>query len=162
MNRSRACAVVLFALTGTASALGAGPESLTLMGLRLSMTPEAVQAVLAPQSERISWRSGPCPEAAQWHCLAGLRAVLPDGTINVVFRAGRVWQVRLGVRGRGEEDRDLVRAAAVAHYGAPDLDQPAWCRPDGAGGHCRADAPSLVFKPAVGAAGELVLTGPAE
>jgi hypothetical protein len=69
--------------------------------------------------------------------------------------AGTLW-----VRGRGEEDRELVRDAAVAHYGAPDLDQPAWCRLDGAGEHCRADAPSLVFQPVVGAAGELVLTGP--
>jgi hypothetical protein len=162
MLSRRACAVVLFVLTGAASALGADPASLTLMGVRLSMTPETVQAVLAPQSERVAWRSAPCPQAAQQRCVAGLRAVLPDGTIEVVFRAGQVWQVRLWVRARGEEDRDLVRDAAVAHYGTPDLDQPAWCRPDGAGGHCRADAPSLVFEPAVGAAGELVLTGPAQ
>lgn len=154
--------MVLFVLTGAASALGADPESLTLMGVRLSMTPEAVQTVLAPQSERIVWGSGPCPEAAQRRCAAGLRAVLPDGRIEVVFRAGQVWQVRLWVRARGEEDRDLVRDAAVAHYGTPDLDQPAWCTPDGTKRHCRADAPSLVFEPAVGAAGALVLTGPAQ
>jgi hypothetical protein len=160
MLSRRACAVVLFVLTGAASALGAEPGSLTLMGVRLGMTPETVQAVLAPQSEQVDWRSASCPQAAQRGCVAGLRAVLPDGTIDVVFRAGRAWQVRLLVRARGEEDRDLVRNAAVAHYGAPDLDQPAWCRPDGSERHCRADAPSLVFEPAVGAAGELVLTGP--
>ncbi len=154
--------MVLFVLTGAVSALGADPELLTLMGVRLSMTPETVQAVLAPQSERVAWRIAPCPQPAQRRCVAGLRAVLPDGTIDVVFRAGQVWQVRLLVRARGEEDRDLVRNAAVAHYGAPDLDQPAWCRLDGSETHCRADAPSLVFEPAVGAAGALVLTGPAQ
>ena len=132
------------------------------MGVELRMTPEAVRAVLAPQSDRIEWRTRTCSEDVERTCSAGLRAVLPDGMMEVVFRAGRVWQVRLRVRGRGEEDRDLVLHAAVAHYGMPDLAQPAWCRPDWTGEHCRADAPSLVFKPAAGAAGEFVLTGPAK
>lgn len=161
MISSRACAVILFVMAGAGSALGSEPRSLALMGVELSMTPETVQAVLALQSRRIAWRSGPCSEDVRRSCAAGLRAVLPDGMMDVVFRAGRVWQVRLRVRGRGEEDRDLVLGAAVGHYGVPDLGQPAWCRPDEAREHCRADAAPLVFEPAAGAAGEFVLTAPA-
>ncbi len=144
----------------------ATPGGLDVMGVRLGLTPEAVQTVLGRQSHRIEQRKGPCVSDVEQSCVLSMTADLPDGRIEVTFRdewgthEERVWRIRLTIRARGEQDRDLVREAVVEHYGPPAQEQPAWCQLDDTGRACRADAPSLVFEPLAGAAGQLVLTGP--
>ena len=131
------------------------------------MSPDAVMTRLSSQSESVVRASAPCPSDKRLNCVTEISAGLPDGSIEVAFRdtasnpgAVRVWRVQLLIKGRGVEDRDLVRESAVVHYGMPNLDDPAWCWPDDTGKECRPDEPSLVFKPLDGAAGLFVLSAP--
>lgn len=131
-----------------------------LMGVKLNMTPEQATQVLRAESSNVTDRAASCRVVRVGHCRE-IRALLPDGSIEVLFRGSpdgfHSVRVALTVTGRGERDRDMILNAAIDHYGRPTLSEPTWCTPDASGGECRADAPTMVFRPLAGAAGEFIL-----
>ena len=134
-----------------------------LMGVRLSMSPAQTAQVLKTESHGIEEHATPCPLPPAQECRS-LRATLPDGSMEILFQnspEGPVAvRIALTVKGRGERDREMVLAAAIEHYGPPTLNDPAWCVLDARGQRCSDDAPSMVFTPLAGAAGQFILTAP--
>lgn len=136
-----------------------------LMGVRLSMSPAQTAQVLKVESQAIEELAVPCPQPPSQGCRS-IRATLPDGSMDILFQnspGGPVAvRIALTVKGRGERDRDRVLAAAIEHYGPPTLDEPAWCALDTHEQRCRDDAPSMVFSPLAGAAGQFILAAPSD
>lgn len=131
-----------------------------LMGIRLHMTPEQAMQVLKAESDNVTNHAASCQPGPAERCRRML-ALLPDGSIEVLFRDSpmgfRAVRVVLAVAARGERDRDMIVSAAIEHYGPPTLGEPAWCTVDETRGQCREDAPTMVFRPLAGAAGEFIL-----
>ncbi len=148
-----------------ASAQKAAAADFALMGVSLSMSPAQATEVLKAESEAIEERAAPCPLPPAQGCRA-IRATLPDGSMDILFQSSPdglvAVRVALTVKGRGESDRDMVVAAAIDHYGPPTLNDPAWCVLDKQERRCRGDTPAMVFSPLAGAAGQFILSAPAE
>ena len=136
-----------------------------LMGVRLSMSPVQAAQVLKAESHGIEEHAAPCPRPPSQGCRS-VRATLPDGSMDILFQGSPegpvAVRIALTVKGRGERDRDMIVAAAIEHYGPPTLDDPAWCVLDKHEQRCSDDAPSMVFTPLAGAAGQFILTAPAD
>ncbi len=130
-----------------------------LLGLRLAMTPAEIIAVLRPQSAAITESSRPCHDPAGQDCVESVTAKLPDGRIEVLFAHDAAWRISLTVTARGPRDWNVLRAAAIEHFGMPSAAGDVWCAgADEAG--CPSDRPMMTLERNGSAAGVLTLFDP--
>jgi len=147
-----------------ASAPDSSATDLAVMGVRLGISPAEARQVLKAESQAIEEHAVPCPLPPAQGCRL-IRAALPDGSMDILFQSSATGplavRITFTVKGRGERDRAMVLAAAIDHYGPPTLNGSAWCVPDQRERQCSDDAPSMVFNPLAGAAGQFILAAPA-
>jgi hypothetical protein len=138
MRALRSAIGIALLLTPAPAAWSIDPTGFEVMGIRLYMTSAETLTILRMQTATLTVQDHPCARDATQRCVGMIEASLPDGRMVIRFAdipavvdAGSelAYSITLSVMAGGRITAELLRGAAVDHYGPPTA--PAtmtWCR----------------------------------